>query len=170
MHTNAVDAQPGSVDDLVCRGKTPVDFGARQGFFSSEGAAAKDLNCCSASGNISSWISSLWALARVCALSGCGAPSLAEIRARANRGYTQHHRTSHLGWLNKRGSEASLEVILVELKCGRCSSVSSELGVVVGARCVVSGQNLRKEIPGKPVDCAIHARQDGIDVATSRWG
>ena len=63
------------------------------------------------------------------------------------------HRTSHLSWLNERGSlnRNGLEVILVELeRCKLLLKFLQRLGVVVSARCVVSQtQSLEERIPGE---------------------
>ena len=80
------------------------------------------------------------------------------------------HRTSHLSWLNKRGSlnRNGLEVILVKLKCGKLLfKFLQRLGVVVSARCVVSQtQSLKERIPGKYLWIVLtHAGQNGVYVA-----
>ena len=93
-------------------------------------------------------------------------------KARANRELRELcHRTSHLSWLNKRGSlnRNGLEVILVELKCGKLLfKFLQRLGVVVGARCVVGQtQSFEKRVPGKYLRIVLaHAGQNGVDVAT----
>ena len=81
------------------------------------------------------------------------------------------HRTSHLSWLNKRGSlnRNSLEVVFVELKCGKLLfKFLQRIGVVVSARCVVSQtQSLEERVPGKYLRIVLaHAGQNGVDVAT----
>ena len=92
--------------------------------------------------------------------------------ARANRELRELcHRTSHLSWLNKRGSlnRNGLEVILVELKYGKLLfKFLQRLGVVVGARSVVGQtQSLEERIPGKYLWIVLaHAGQNGVNVAT----
>ena len=81
------------------------------------------------------------------------------------------HGTSHLSWLNKRSSlnRNGLEVILVELKCGKLLfKLLQRIGVVVGARRVVGQtQSLEERIPGKYLWIVLaHAGQNSVDVAT----
>ena len=80
------------------------------------------------------------------------------------------YRTCHLSWLDKGGSfnRNGLEVILVELKCGKLLfKLLQRIGVVVGARSVVGQtQRFEERIPGKYLRIVLaHARQNGVDVA-----
>ena len=81
------------------------------------------------------------------------------------------HRTSHLSWLDKRGSlnRDGLEIVLVELKRSKLFlKLLKRIGVVVGARCMVGQtQSLEERVPGKYLRIVLtHAGQNGIDVAT----
>ena len=81
------------------------------------------------------------------------------------------HRTSHLSWLNERSAlnRNGLEVVFIELKCGKLLfKFLQRLWVVVGARCVVGQtQRLEERIPGKHLRIVLaHAGQNGVDVAT----
>ena len=178
-HANAIDAEPGSgLDDLVRGSIAPVEelAGARQDFFlvGRTDGAAKDLQLLlNVKGEhlfldfvvVSHLAKSAFQAGVELVFGKCD-------EARANRELRELcHRTSHLSWLNKRGSfnRNCLEVILVELKCGKLLfKFLQRLGVVVGTRCVVGQtQSLEEGIPGKYLRIVLaHARQNSVDVAT----
>ena len=162
----------------MCRGKTPVEelAGARQNFFliGRADGATKDLKLLL---NVKGEHLFLDFVV-VCHLAKSALQAGVELvfgkrnEARSYRELRELcHRTSHLSWLDK-GSALNrngLEVILVELKCGKLLfKFLQRLGVVVSARCVVSQtQSLEKRIPGKYLRIVLaHAGQNGVDVAT----
>ena len=178
-HANAVDAQPGSgLDDLVRRGKTPVEelAGARQNFFlvGRADGATKDLKLLLNVKGEHLFLDFVVVshLAKSALQAGVKLVFGKCNEARANRELRELcYRTCHLSWLDKGGSfnRNGLEVVLVELKRGKLFlKLLQRIGVVVGARRMVGQtQSFEERIPGKYLRIVLaHARQNGVDVAT----
>ena len=130
------------------RGKTPVEelAGARQNFFlvGRADGATKDLKLLLNVKGEHLFLDFVVVghLAKSALQAGVELVFGKRNEARSNRELRELcHRTSHLSWLDKRGSlnRNGLEVILVEFKRGKLLlKLFKRIGVVVGARRVVS--------------------------------